>query len=56
MGNPIQSPNKEIVLPIPNKKLVELQENDKFHKNILNMLHSGKLHNKKSLLSRGKYP
>ena len=53
--NPIQLPNEEIVLPIPTKKLVELQEDDKFCKNILNMLHSGKLH-KKSLLHRGKHP
>ena len=45
-GNPIQLPNEEIILPIPTKKLVELQKGDKFCKNILNMLHSEKLHNK----------
>ena len=44
--NPIQLPNEEIVLPIPTKKLVELQEDDKFCKNILNMLCSGKLYDK----------
>ena len=45
-GNPIQLPNEEIILPIPTKKLVELQKSDKFCKNILNMLHSEELHNK----------
>ena len=44
--NPIKMPNEEIVLPIPNNKLIELQKNDKFCKNILNMLQSGKLLNK----------
>ena len=45
-GNPIKWPNEEIILPIPTKRLVELEKGDKFCKNILNMLHSGKLHNK----------
>ena len=48
--NPIQLPNDEVILPIPTEKLVELQEDDKFCKNILNMLHSGKL------LNRNPYP
>ena len=42
----INLPDEEIILPIGDSKLIELQEGDKFCKNILNMLVSGKLHNK----------
>ena len=42
----INVPDEEIILPIGDSKLIELQEGDKFCKNILNMLVSGKLHNK----------
>ena len=37
---------KEITLPIEDNKLIELQKEDKFCKNILNMLASNKLQNK----------
>ena len=43
---PISLPDEEVVIPIKNDKLVELQGKDKFCKNILNMLKSGKLHNR----------
>ena len=43
---PVNLPDKEIVLSIGNNKLIELQKNDKFCKNILNMLANNKLHNK----------
>ena len=43
---PINLPGKEITLPIEDNKLIELQKEDKFCKNILNMLASNKLHNK----------
>ena len=39
-------PNEDIVLPIENNKLTELQQSDKFCKNIINMLKCGKLHNR----------
>ena len=42
--NPIKMPNKDIVLPIKNDKIMELQPNDKFCKHIINMLKCGKLH------------
>ena len=45
-GTPVNLPDKEVILPIGNNKLIELQEEDKFYKNILNMLASHKLHNK----------
>ena len=35
-----------MTLPIEDDKLIELQKEDKFCKNILNMLASNKLHNK----------
>ena len=38
--------SEEITLPIEDNKLIELQKEDKFCKNILNMLTSNKLHNK----------
>ena len=41
--NPINMPNKDIVLPIKNDKLMELQQNDKFCKHLISMLKSGKL-------------
>ena len=44
--NPVSLPSKEITLPIEDNKLIELQKEDKFCKNILNMLASNKLHNK----------
>ena len=42
----ISLPGEEITLPIGDNKLIELQKEDKFCKNILNMLASNKLHNK----------
>ena len=42
--NPITMPNEDIVLPIKNDKLTELQQNDKFCKHLISMLKSGKLH------------
>ena len=44
--NPINLPGEEITLPIEDNKLIELQKEDKFCKNILNMLANNKLHNK----------
>ena len=41
---PVKLPNEEIALPIEDNKLIELQKEDKFCKNILNMLASNKLH------------
>ena len=43
---PVNLPDEEVILPIGNNKLIELQKEDKFCKNILNMLASNKLHNK----------
>ena len=43
---PVNLPKEEMILPIGNDKLIELQKEDKFCKNILNMLTSNKLHNK----------
>ena len=43
---PVNLPDEEVVLPIGNNKLIELQKEDQFCKNILNMLASNKLHNK----------
>ena len=43
---PVNLPNEEIQLPIEDNKLIELQKEDKFCKNILNMLASSKLHDK----------
>ena len=43
---PVNLPSEEITLPIEDNKLIELQKEDKFCKNILNMLASNKLHNK----------
>ena len=43
---PVNLPEEEVILPIGNNKLIELQKEDKFCKNILNMLTSNKLHNK----------
>ena len=43
---PVNLPSKEITLPIEDNKLIELQREDKFCKNILNMLASNKLQNK----------
>ena len=43
---PVNLPGKEITLPIEDNKLIELQKEDKFCKNILNMLVSNKLHDK----------
>ena len=47
---PVSLPSEEITLPIGDNKLIELQKEDKFCKNILNMLSSNKLHEKKSIL------
>ena len=46
MEAPVNLPGEEITLPIEDDKLIELQKEDKFCKNILNMLASNKLHNK----------
>ena len=43
---PVNLPSEEITLLIEDKKLIELQKEDKFCKNILNMLASKKLQNK----------
>ena len=43
---PANLPGEEITLPIQDNKLIELQKEDKFCKNILNMLASNKLQNK----------
>ena len=43
---PVTLPAEEITLPIEDYKLIELQKEDKFCKNILYMLASNKLHNK----------
>ena len=40
---PVNLPDEEIILPIGDNKLTELQKEDKFCKNILNMLASGKV-------------
>ena len=42
---PVDSPGEDITLPIEDNKLIELQKEDKFCKNILNMLASNKLQN-----------
>ena len=42
----INLPNEEITLPIKDNKHTELQKEDKFCKNILNMLANNKLHDK----------
>ena len=42
----VDLPGEDITLPIEDKKLIELQKEDKFCKNILNMLASNKLQNK----------
>ena len=42
---PVNLPSEEITLLIEDIKLIELQKEDKFCKNILNMLASNKLHN-----------
>ena len=43
---PVNLPSKDITLPIEDNKLIELQKEDKFCKNILNMLANNKLQNK----------
>ena len=43
---PIKMSHEDIILPIGDNKLKELQKNDKFCKNILNLLKAGKLHDK----------
>ena len=43
---PVNLLSKEITLPIEDNKFIELQKEDKFCKNILNMLANNKLHNK----------
>ena len=43
---PVNLPGEEITLPIGDNKLIDLQKEDKFCKNILNMLASNKLQNK----------
>ena len=43
---PIKMHHEDIILPIGDNKLKELQKNDKFCKNILNLLKAEKLHDK----------
>ena len=43
---PVNLPGEEITLPIEDNKLIELQKDYKFCKNILNMLASNKQQNK----------
>ena len=43
---PVNLPSEDITLPIEDTKLIELQKEEKFCKNILNMLPSNKLQNK----------
>ena len=43
---PVNLPGEEITVLIEDNKLIELQKEDKFCKNILNMLANNKLHNK----------
>ena len=43
---PVNLPGEEITILIEDNKLIELQKEDKFCKNILNMLANNKLHNK----------
>ena len=43
---PVNLSNEEITLLIEDNKLIELQKEDKFCKNIFNMLASNKLHDK----------
>ena len=43
---PVNLPNEVITLPIKDDKLIEFQKEDKFCKNILNMLTNNKLHDK----------
>ena len=43
---PVNLPGEEITLLIEDNKLIELQKEDKFCKNTLNMLASNKLYNK----------
>ena len=43
---PVNLPDEEVILLIENNKLTELQKEEKFCKNTLNMLASNKLHNK----------
>ena len=43
---PVSLPSEEITLLIEDNKLIELQKEDKFCKNILNMLASNKLHDR----------
>ena len=43
---PVSLPSEDTTLPIEDNKLIELQKEDKFCKNILNMLASNKLQNK----------
>ena len=42
----VNLPGEDITLPIEDTKLIELQKEDKFCKNVLNMLVSNKLQNK----------
>ena len=42
----VDLPGEDIILPIEDAKLIELQKEDKFCKNILKMLASNKLQNK----------
>ena len=43
---PVNLPSEEMRLPIEDNKLIELQKEDQFCKNILNMLASNKLHDR----------
>ena len=43
---PVNLPSGEVALPIEDNKLIELQKEDQFCKNILNILASNKLHDR----------
>ena len=52
----VDLPGEDITLPIEENKLIELQKEDKFCKNILNMLASNKLQNKNPYYVENKNP
>ena len=51
----VDSPGEDITLPIEDNKLIELQKEDKFCKNILNMLANNKLQTKTHIMLRMKF-
>ena len=51
----VDLPSEDIILPIEDTKLIELQKEDKFCKNILNMLANNKLQNKNPYYVENKF-